>query len=147
MDDNAELQSFRRQWREEVSRKTQPSDAPGPSQTTPGRSADAQPRQLPPTRHEAFKRREDEDEEGAPSYQTELTSGVNRISLAKPDDEDAFHSKNPSAEPESALEHFERAVEREAEGKLGDSLQHYRRAYRVSRIGCPGAFQLCSSIG
>jgi F-box protein 9 len=30
------------------------------------------------------------------------------------------------------LEHFERAVEKEAAGKLGDSLQHYRKAYRVS---------------
>jgi len=29
------------------------------------------------------------------------------------------------------LEHYERAVERESEGSLGDSLTHYRRAYRL----------------
>ena len=34
-------------------------------------------------------------------------------------------------EPTSALEHYERAVERETEGSLGDSLSHYRKAYRV----------------
>ncbi len=35
-------------------------------------------------------------------------------------------------EPESALDHYEEAVEREAEGKLGESLSHYQRAFRVS---------------
>ena len=34
-------------------------------------------------------------------------------------------------EPKSALEHYERAVEREGEGSLGDSLSHYRKAYRL----------------
>lgn len=35
-------------------------------------------------------------------------------------------------EPESALEHYEKAVEKEALGSLGDSLRHYRTAFRVS---------------
>ena len=34
-------------------------------------------------------------------------------------------------EPRSALEHYERAVEREGEGSLGDSLKHYRTAYKL----------------
>jgi F-box protein 9 len=134
MEDNAELESFRRQWREEVSRKTQTTNAPGPSRTTPNRAAIAQPQQYPPTRHEASARKDDEDEEGPASYdQNEIVQGLDRLSLAKPEEEDVFHSRKPRAEPRSALEHFERAVEREAEGNLGDSLQHYRKAYRVSR--------------
>ena len=36
-----------------------------------------------------------------------------------------------SKEPQSALEHYEKAVERESQGNLGDSLSHYRKAYRV----------------
>ncbi|KAL4924482.1 putative F-box protein (Pof7) [Aspergillus undulatus] len=131
MADNAELESFRRQWREEVSRKAKFSTAPEPSQATPSRPAPTPSRHFPPTRHEASARKED-DEEGAASYtQDEIAQGVDRLSLAKPGDEDVFHSRKPRAEPRSALEHFERAVEREAEGNLGDSLQLYRKAYRL----------------
>ncbi|KAL6234163.1 hypothetical protein BDW75DRAFT_213147, partial [Aspergillus navahoensis] len=132
MEDNAELEFFRHQWREEVSRKTQPNNAPAPSPTTPSRVATAQPRQFPPTRHEASTRKDEEDEEGPASpNQDQIVQGLDRLSLAKPEEEDAFHSRKPRAEPRSALEHFERAVEREAEGNLGDSLQHYRKAYRL----------------
>jgi F-box protein 9 len=133
MTDNAELESFRRQWRQEVESRTKPNTA-GASQATPYRpAAPPHPRQFPPTRHEAFARKEEEDEEGvATPGQAELVQGIDRLSLARPDDEDAFHSRTPRTEPKSALEHFERAVEKEAEGNLGDSLQHYRKAYRVS---------------
>ncbi|KAL4785475.1 hypothetical protein BJX76DRAFT_179564 [Aspergillus varians] len=131
MDDNAELESFRRQWREEVSWRTKP-NAPEPSQATPTRPAATQPRQFPPTRHGASARKEEEDDEGAESYnQNELVQGVDRLSVAKHNDEYAFHSREPRMEPTSALEHYERAVEKEAEGNLGDSLQHYRKAYRL----------------
>lgn len=38
--------------------------------------------------------------------------------------------------PGSALEHYERAAEKESEGKLGESLRLYRKAFRVnSRSG------------
>ncbi|KAL3488592.1 hypothetical protein BJX62DRAFT_239945 [Aspergillus germanicus] len=132
MTDNAELESFRRQWRQEVESRTKPNTA-GASQATPSRpAAPPHPRQFPPTRHEAFARKEEEDEEGvATPGQAELVQGIDRLSLARPDDEDAFHSRTPRTEPKSALEHFERAVEKEAEGNLGDSLQHYRKAYRL----------------
>jgi F-box protein 9 len=39
-----------------------------------------------------------------------------------------------SSEPVSALDHYEKAVEREAAGKLGDSLSLYRKAFRVRRL-------------
>lgn len=41
-----------------------------------------------------------------------------------------IHPSN-KREPHSALDHYELAVERESEGSLGDSLNHYRKAYRV----------------
>ncbi|KAL2856695.1 hypothetical protein BJY01DRAFT_203289 [Aspergillus pseudoustus] len=131
MADNAELESFRRQWREEVESRTKPITA-GTSQQTSSRTAAPHPRHFPPTRHEAFARKEDEDGEAVvPSSQSDLVQGVDGLSLARPDDEDAFQSRTPRTEPKSALEHFERAVEKEAEGNLGDSLQHYRKAYRL----------------
>lgn len=36
--------------------------------------------------------------------------------------------------PESALEHYERAVEKETQGSLGESLSLYRKAFRVCSI-------------
>lgn len=130
MADNAELESFRRQWREEVSRRSRPAppQPAQPRQTAPS----TRPSQFPPTRHEISERREIEDEEGAASFdQGEIVQGVGNLHL-NASDEDAFHAQALRKEPKSALEHFERAVEKEAEGNLGDSLQHYRKAYRVS---------------
>ncbi|KAL8735886.1 MAG: hypothetical protein Q9181_002635 [Wetmoreana brouardii] len=40
-------------------------------------------------------------------------------------------SNHTSEEPKSALEHYEKAVEREDQGNLGDSLNLYRRAFRL----------------
>lgn len=127
MEDNAELESFRQQWREEVTRRSKPKPAPPaiPTQTAPP------PVRLPPTRHEASHRKEIE-EEGPPlaSFDPdELAQQVGELSVESVEDD---FQRREVAEPTSALEHFERAVEKEAEGNLGDSLSHYRKAYRVS---------------
>lgn len=134
MEDNAELESFRRQWREEVARRTHPSRSNVPQLKSSVSSA-TRPGYLPPTRHAASERTVEEDEidEVTSTDQGEIIHGVEQLSLGKID-EDAFHSQAPRREPRSALEHFERAVEKEAEGSLGDSLQHYRKAYRVSLL-------------
>ena len=76
----------------------------------------------------------------------ELAQQVGQLSVEPPEDD---FSRREVAEPTSALEHFERAVEKEAEGNLGDSLSHYRKAYRVSygryewQLRCQCSF-LCS---
>ncbi|KAK9849877.1 hypothetical protein MYU51_013045 [Penicillium brevicompactum] len=126
MEDNAELESFRQQWREEVTRRSRPKATPpaAPTRTAPP------PSRLPPTRHEASHRNEVE-EEGPPlaSFDPdELAQQVGELSV-EPAAED--FSRRDLSEPTSALEHFERAVEKEAEGNLGDSLTHYRKAYRL----------------
>lgn len=133
MEDNAELESFRRQWREEVARRTK---QPRPDRSLPKPSSAAR---LPPAHHEASERKEDEEEAETP-YAGEIVSRVEQLHLGPGPgtaDEDAFHPY-PQEEPTSALEHFERAVQREAEGSLGDSLQHYRKAYRVWSTTCYG---------
>ncbi|KAJ5084073.1 hypothetical protein NUU61_008652 [Penicillium alfredii] len=124
MEDNAELESFRRQWREEVARRSRPKVAP-PSVTP------APPTRFPPTRHEAADRKEVEEEGPPPASfdPEELAQQVGQLSV-EPGDEDEF-TRRDVKEPSSALEHFERAIEKEAEGSLGDSLQHYRKAYRL----------------
>ncbi|KAF4160753.1 hypothetical protein CNMCM6069_007538 [Aspergillus lentulus] len=131
MEDNAELESFRRQWREEVARRTH-HNRPSTTQRKSSVSSAGRPGHFPPTRHAALERKEEEDDgEGLTAFdQGEIAHGVEQLSLGRVD-EDALLSQIPRREPRSALEHFERAVEKEAEGNLGDSLHHYRRAYRL----------------
>lgn len=43
---------------------------------------------------------------------------------------------------ESALDHYEEAMEKEAQGNMGDSLQLYRKAYKVRTIHYQLAMQL-----
>lgn len=131
MDDNAELESFRREWREEVARRSKPRS----TQAVPQAAAAPPPTRLPPTHHAAADRK-DLEEEGPPPASfdpEELAQQVGELSVQpeKEADEDEF-TRRDVMEPNTALEHFERAVEKEAAGKLGDSLQHYRKAYRVS---------------
>lgn len=146
--DNAELESFRREWREEVSRRSKPRSQPTPQSTQPTASAPPSagpapaPPRLPPY-HEAAHRNDLEEEgegeeEDGPSPAAFDPDGLAQqvgelsVSSKKKVEEDIF-ARGVEEEPNSALEHFERAVEKEAAGNLGDSLQHYRRAYRVSR--------------
>lgn len=125
MDTNPDLESFREQWRAEVRARNAGSSGAQQRSTTSGHA-------------ESFRA-------SAPraSRTTNLSSGKPRI---QDTDEDyvetrTFDSPEPSQEvkqddqgnnePVTALEHYERAVEKEDQGSLGDSLQLYRRAFRV----------------
>ena len=106
MDDpNPELESFRQQWRREVTarvnERTQTGTGPDASIKTPST--------LP--RSKASTKSSSDDQE--------------QPSGSKPPTESAYH------EPETALEHYEKGVEKESQGVLGDSLTHYRIAYKV----------------
>ncbi|KAI1418897.1 hypothetical protein F5Y12DRAFT_721451 [Xylaria sp. FL1777] len=149
----SELESFRQQWREEVSsRAKNPATGPPSSSLSSPLALQHQPRPAnhagpasasnrPPRRHEP------------PSHTKGLTP------IGKPgqlDDEDdcyvpapVFEGEGSSAgrakeghlldsdadgrakEPKTALDFYEHAVERESAGKLGDSLQLYRTAFRM----------------
>lgn len=127
MADNAELESFRREWREEVARRSRPRATPPTTDVAPS----ARP---PPSQHDTSHRKDLEDEGPPPASfdKGDLAHQVGRLSLhSGTEQEDDGFTKKAVEEPSSALEHFERAVEKEAAGSLGDSLQHYRKAYRV----------------
>lgn len=131
MDDNAELESFRQKWREEV---TQRSKAPvaSTSASQPTIASSTRKSHLPPSQHEAANRKEEDFDDDHHTGFDGIVQQTQQLSLRTAED-DSFHNP-PQREPQSALEHFEKAVEKEAEGKLGDSLAHYRRAYRVSSL-------------
>lgn len=113
-DSNPELESFRQQWRAEVSARSQ---ADKPKATKPIRkpppisSLASSSKELKPLK-------EEEEEHESRSFGHEPV---------KYDKSESSKGK----EPESALEHYEKAVEREDQGRLGDSLDLYRKALRV----------------
>ena len=130
------LEQFRQQWREEVSarsrteRKRQFEESTGRPRATLENSRTARNGQKPPAHHSASELKDEDAAEGAEDGSSSLIERIEGLSLPSVDEDD-FSAKGSSKEPHSALEHYERAVEKESQGSLGDSLSHYRRAYRL----------------
>jgi F-box protein 9 len=131
------LEQFRRQWKEEVSarskyeRKRQAShrDVP-PAEAS--RSSEEPKRLIPPPSYPLATNIPD-DEDAGNSKEEEDSDLANQLtpSTIPSADDDEFTTRTTAGEPKSALEHYETAVEKERQGNLGDSLSHYRRAYRL----------------
>lgn len=133
---NSALDQFRQQWKEEVTarskigQKSQSRTRPlsraldGPAQDS---SVAKRP---PPAPSISQSKAEDEDEETSFPQDHELASKLGDVQLGEDIDDD-FTQKPSGKEPRSALEHYEKAVEKETQGNLGDSLSHYRKAYRL----------------
>ncbi|PGH18972.1 hypothetical protein AJ79_00005 [Helicocarpus griseus UAMH5409] len=133
---NDELESFRRQWREEVSARFRGGAASQPKQQQPAQKPPSAGtgHKLPPRHHPAADRIEEEELEttGETSLSRkpeELVDQMRTLHVTSADD-DSFH-RQPEKELTSALEHFEAAAQKEAQGSLGTSLDLYRKAYRL----------------
>ncbi|KAG5931589.1 hypothetical protein E4U53_001692 [Claviceps sorghi] len=128
---DSELESFRQQWLSEV-RTKQGSEAV--SSRRPAAQPKAPPRALPPAnaRNAApviHVHSDGEDESSCPHGPFEDTSAA----AAGPSGTTVDGSvRTPlGRELVSALDHYEEAMAKEAEGNMGDSLKLYRRAYRL----------------
>ncbi|KAF1956485.1 hypothetical protein CC80DRAFT_444889 [Byssothecium circinans] len=128
----AELESFRQKWREEVSAKVKGKQPQQPlkvsaTKTTPAPSSSKHPKSNAPdvSRH-ARQKSEDVDE-----VQPYVHRHLGEKQQGRRLDETSPPDATSSREPKSALEHYERAVEREAQGSLGDSLNLYRKAFKL----------------
>ena len=125
-----ELERFRQQWQKEVSarNKTASSSSSKPRLKSKQSSGTASQNRAPPlplkTPHAAV----DISEDGESQYH----DLENKDDARKLGESGSGTYPSTHNEPSSALEHFERAVEREDQGNLEDSLSHYRKAYRVS---------------
>ncbi|EPS29371.1 hypothetical protein PDE_04320 [Penicillium oxalicum 114-2] len=149
MEDNAELESFRRQWREEVARRTKSTASGTPSDASRSVAAPGAPTtsihasKKPPRRATTAPRDLAEQGPLPDAFDTDGLArqvGDLRVTETHEEAEEDGFTRRAQQEPESALEHFERAVEKEAAGNLGDSLQHYRKAYRLD-AGVDKAFR------
>jgi F-box protein 9 len=121
----AELESFRQQWREEVSAKTkgkQPARAASSSGTSSKPAKSNAPEVTFP-----LKEQDEELDEVEPYVHRDLGEKQHGRRL----DEKSPPAIESSSEAKSALEHYEKAVERENQGSLGDSVNLYRKAFKV----------------
>lgn len=133
-DAEAELERFREQWRAEVARNKR---TDGPSNSTTEESKPQRRKDAPstaPTTGPSTARRKDLDkfsEDVEPKAYHDLPDREEELKLGE---EGEVRDRNPVKEPSTALEHYERAVEKETQGQLGDSIQHYRKAFKVGTL-------------
>lgn len=131
----AELESFRQKWREEVSAKAK-GRASASKSTVPSKVAQASSSKLHRKTnapevplHSQHQIAEESDAlEPVHEHLGEKQHGRRLDETSPP----------PVAhEPNSALEHYEKAVEKENQGSLGDSVSLYRKAFKVSIMPFP----------
>ncbi|KAF1843697.1 uncharacterized protein K460DRAFT_290989 [Cucurbitaria berberidis CBS 394.84] len=131
----AELESFRQKWREEVTARAK-GKAPVASASTSNTASASKPhtakgnaRDAGPHSHVRQRSVKDVDEV-APYVYDDLGEKKHGRRL----DETSAQAVAASAEgiqPGSALEHYEKAVEKETQGSLGDSVNLYRKAFKL----------------
>lgn len=152
MDENPELSNFRKQWQEEVRNRGQGSGGhqhqqlPSQSQQRASFSHPFRRRlpsfnsTLPPrlthSRHNSGDARPTHDESLVPSHpETDIEQEALSASASTGQKAPILHPDEFAADkgtPRTALEHYERAAEKESQGSLGESLSLYRKAFRVN---------------
>ncbi|USP73239.1 hypothetical protein yc1106_00513 [Curvularia clavata] len=128
----AELESFRQKWREEVTARSKAkAPAASSSRSHPTKAHPPHARPSHALSHSQARRLSLEGGDEVNSYiyhdlderqhgrRLDETSAQTAAALAQ------------SKEPMSALEHYEKAVEKESQGSLGDSLALYRKAFKL----------------
>lgn len=132
-DTNPDLESFRQQWRAEVSARARQEGNRDSATTKPTRKPKNVQRRPGESSSKGLNDIDEDLEDQNLSGADQLPEGG--VENAHVDlDEDGFSRLSGGKEPRSALEHYEKAVERESQGKLGDSLNLYRKAFRVSHF-------------
>ena len=130
---NPELESFRQQWRAEVSARSQNDDNNrGPRSRTFNASSLKPLRNPPASRRVATNKRIPKTSEEEEDFVSQTFPDIDGPGDPEGQRGESSNAKTGSREPRSALEHYEKAVERETSGNLGDSLDLYRKAFRVS---------------
>lgn len=124
----AELEQFRKQWKAEVSARAR-SKPTGPAQLDGAGPSSSKQVTLksggPPLEHSGRPIHQGHDEVAPLSYH-DLEERETGRKIA-----DDSYGQSSRQEPQTALEHYEKAVEKEGQGSLGDSVSLYRKAFRL----------------
>lgn len=133
----AELESFRQRWREEVSARAKgkaPAPSANPAKTAgPSASKPHAPKGPAPgvaSHSHARQRSVEETDDVTPYVHHDLGEKQHGRRLDETSAQTAAIA-SASKEPKTALDHYEKAVERETQGNLGDSVALYRKAFKV----------------
>ncbi|KAI4168490.1 MAG: hypothetical protein LQ343_006377 [Gyalolechia ehrenbergii] len=129
---NPDLETFRKQWQEEVTARLRAKEQALTS--IKARASLEKPEN--PTEKVALPPSDVPKEEAEPidGISTQAYHDLeNKEEQSRLGIEGSTHHLNTqtSKEPKSALEHYEKAIEREDQGNLGDSLKLYRQAFRL----------------
>lgn len=122
---NPELESFRQQWKAEVSAKAKSEGSRHPASASESLRVGRRPPAAPRIAADKAPIIADNEEDHVDPY---LSGGLEPTRAGV---EHGESSKAGNAEPQSALEHYEKGAEKESQGSLGDSLAHYRKAFKV----------------
>ncbi|KAI5841261.1 hypothetical protein BZA05DRAFT_134748 [Tricharina praecox] len=128
MADEFELSRFREQWKEEVTARTHPQAASSSASASAAAARSHKPR-LPSFSHARPTAKDtnvDDDD-----IVDELPVSSKHIPTSPPRAARQPSFSATTGVPKSALEHYEKAVEKEGEGNLGESLRLYRQAFRM----------------
>lgn len=134
-ENEAELNAFRQRWREEVqSRNKAPQAQRSPERSRPQQRRRSTVHTRPAAAGPAPVKKLDEfeSEELPPKPYHDLPDKEEALKLGVEGQE--HERAKLFQEPSSALEHYEKAVEKESHGQLGDSLHHYRKAFKVGHF-------------
>lgn len=132
-ENNPDLETFRKQWQEEVTARSSAKE-----HRYSGSTAFPQFEKAGASKAKAPLPRSEVHEEGAEPvhgisaqayHDLEDKDDARRLGIEGPGQ---YPSTQTAKEPKSALEHYEKAIERENQGNLGDSVSLYRKAFRVS---------------
>ncbi|KAK4497260.1 hypothetical protein PRZ48_011710 [Zasmidium cellare] len=124
----AELEAFRQRWREEVEARNKKTTTPS---TKKAYEKIQRQRGAPPPAHATGvvpSSSRTYNEEIEPKAYHDLPNKEDQLVLGT---EGQDHDRNVYKEPSSALEHYEKAVEKETQGNLGESMRHYRKAFKL----------------
>lgn len=143
----AELESFRQKWKEEVTARTKAKASPvskAPALTAAASSSRSHvPKSNAPDAASHSHARQSSVEHGDDVTPHEYHDLGEKHHGRRLDETSAQAAAAASAskEPSSALDHYEKAVEKESQGSLGDSVNLYRKAFKVGIRG-----STCSAI-
>ena len=135
-ENEAELEAFRRRWREEVqSRNKNPQTQESPERVKPQQRRKSTVQAAKPVVHASSSSAKKTDEVDydhfVPEPYHDLPNKDDALKLGVDGQGQEQQRAKALNEPRSALEHYEKAVEKEGHGQLGDSLNHYRKAFKV----------------
>ncbi|KAF2130080.1 hypothetical protein P153DRAFT_339592 [Dothidotthia symphoricarpi CBS 119687] len=129
----AELESFRQKWKEEVTAR---SKGAAPRPQTSSTASSSRPHVSKSNAPDAVayshtrQRSVEEVDEVTPHVYHDLGEKQHGRRLDETSAQ-AAAAASAGKEPTSALDHYEKAVEKESQGSLGDSVNLYRKAFRL----------------